>query len=60
MAFFAPIFVSVVFHGDHKTVTELKLIWPPSVLGIFTDLRLPFMSVLSACIMHAKILLKLD
>ena len=31
--------MSVEFHGDHKTVIMLRLIWPPSVLGILSDLK---------------------
>ena len=33
-----PIFVSAEFHEDHKTVTKLRCIWLPSVLGILADL----------------------
>ena len=32
-------FVSVLFHGHHKTVVKLVLIWPASVLWILADLR---------------------
>ena len=32
-------FMSVEFHGDHKTVIKLRRIWPPSVLGILPDLK---------------------
>ena len=31
-----PVFMSVEFHGDHKTVTKLRCIWSLSVFGIFT------------------------
>ena len=33
------LFVSVEFHGDRKTVTKLRLVWPHSVLGILPDLE---------------------
>ena len=33
------LFVSVKFHGDHKIVIKLRLIWPPSVVGKLPDLR---------------------
>ena len=36
----------VEFHGEHKTVIKLTLIWPPTVLGIL-DLRLRIWGVLS-------------
>ena len=32
-------FVSVEFHGDHKTVTKLKKICPPSVFGDVTRFK---------------------
>ena len=32
-------FMSGEFHRDHKTVTELRLILPPTVLGMLTDLE---------------------
>ena len=31
--------VSIKFLEDHKTVTKLRCIWPPSVLGILPDLK---------------------
>ena len=31
-------FMSLEFHGDHEAVTELRRIWPPSVLVILPDL----------------------
>ena len=40
-----PLFVSVEFHRDHKTVTKVRCIWPPSVLGILPDLKQWCMSV---------------
>ena len=33
-----PVFMSAEFHENHKTVTILGCIWPPSVLGILSDL----------------------
>ena len=44
VTFFIPYFVvilsflSVKFHGNHKSVTMLRLIWLSSVLGISLDL----------------------
>ena len=35
-----PLFTSVEFHGEHATVIKLRLIWPPSVLGILSNLML--------------------
>ena len=37
--------VSVVLHGDHKTVLKLRRIWPPSVLEIMLDLKRRFLSI---------------
>ena len=34
-----PLFVSVELLEDHKTVSTLRWIWPPSVLGISPDLK---------------------
>ena len=31
---------SLEFHGDHMTVTKLRLIWPPTVLWVLPDLKL--------------------
>ena len=39
---FAPtklLFVAVKFHGDYKTVINLRQIWSPSILGISPDLK---------------------
>ena len=33
------VLVSVECHEDHKTVTKMKLNWPPSVLGKLPDLE---------------------
>ena len=33
-------FQSVKFHDDHKTVTKLRQIWPPSIWRILPDLKL--------------------
>ena len=37
--------VSVEFHGDHKTVTKLRWVWPPSIFGILLVLRQLCLSV---------------
>ena len=32
-------FVLVIFHGDHKTVTKFRLIWPPSDFWDFVGFK---------------------
>ena len=34
-----PLFVSVEFHGVHKTITKMRYFSPPSVLEILPDLK---------------------
>ena len=47
-----PHFVSVIFHYDHKAVTKMRYICPPSVVGILPDVKL---CCLSYCYMGDKV-----
>ena len=33
-----PLFVSIIFHGDHMAITKWRWIWSPFLLGILPDL----------------------
>ena len=34
-----PLFVSAKCHGNHKTVTKLRRIWPPPTMGTLPNLK---------------------
>ena len=48
--------MQVDFHGDHRIVTKLRQIWPPSVLAILPDLRQRCLSVMAASLFNQPML----
>ena len=46
--------MSVDFHGDHKTVTKLRLIWPPSVFGDITRFKIVFCELMYGRRIHLR------